>query len=166
VDADITAISRQGLTNFYPTIHHSNCFQINNLQRLIDRVQSLEAQLSTVTTARQDALAEVETWCGRFNMFCQMTAHLGAGGNGGGGVSLSKSQREQHQPPVFTGDYCYQRFWTVASGLGPGSNQTSTKLVVHVVNKREPSIQVWFNRNLPTHQNWAGTQRVVQRVHL
>jgi len=34
------------------------------------------------------------------------------------------------------------------------------------VNKPELSIRVHFHRHLPTRLKWAGSQRVVQRVHL
>jgi len=103
-DADVTAISCQELPDFYATIYRSHSSQTNDLRHLIDRRQSLEAQLDTVTTAQDDALAEAETWRGRLDTFFYMTAHLWAGGNGGGGGSFSKSHLKQHQPPLFTGD--------------------------------------------------------------
>jgi len=103
-DADVTVFSRQGLTDLYATIYQSHSSQNNDLRRLIDRIQSLEAQSGMVTTAQDDALAEAETSCGWFDTFFQMTARLGAGGNGGEGGYFSKSHLQQHQPPLFTGD--------------------------------------------------------------
>jgi len=103
-DADVTTISRQGLIDFYVKICQSLSSQTNDLQHLIDHVQSLKAQLGTVTTVRDDAVAEAETWRGRFDTFFQMTAPLCAGGNGGGGGSFSQSHLKQHQPPWFNGD--------------------------------------------------------------
>ena len=87
-DADVMAISRQGLADFYATIHQSYYSKTNDIQRLIDRVWSLEAQLGMVTTAQDDVLAEADTWRGRFDEIFQMLAHLGAGGNVGGGGSF------------------------------------------------------------------------------
>ena len=51
-------------------------------------------------------------------------------------------------------------------GAGFGSTRTFPKLAVRVVNKPETSTWVWFNGQLPTRPNWAGCQRVAQRVHL
>ncbi|KAF8243184.1 hypothetical protein K440DRAFT_669837 [Wilcoxina mikolae CBS 423.85] len=103
-DADITAISRQAVINFYATIHQSYSSQSNDLRRLADRVLSLEAQLVDITITRDNTLTELESWHGRFNTMMQMTARLGVGGaNGGGGGAFSKSHLKQHQPPLFTG---------------------------------------------------------------
>jgi len=44
-DSNITAISPQGLTHFYPMIYQSYSSRADNLQHLIDSVQSLAAQL-------------------------------------------------------------------------------------------------------------------------
>jgi len=136
-DADITAISRQALTDFYATIYQSYSSQTNDLRRLIHRVQSLEAQLRTVTTTRDDALAEVETWHGWFDTFFQMTASLGAGGNGGGGGSFSKSHLKQHQPPLFTGDLkletvnlCIRKVehWVRQGGAAMGTTESDMRI--------------------------------------
>ena len=103
--ADVTAISRQGVTDFYATIYQSYISQSNDLRRLTDRLLSLEAQLLNVTTTQDDALTQLESWRGRFDTMMQMTARLGVGGvNSGGGGALSKSHLKQHQPPLFTGD--------------------------------------------------------------
>lgn len=61
-------------------------------------------------TAQDNMLEEVDTWCGQFDTFIEMTAHLGAGCNGGGGESLSKSNIQQHQPPLFIGDLNLETF--------------------------------------------------------
>jgi hypothetical protein len=45
--ANVTAISRQGVTNFYATIYQSYISQSNDLRH---HVLSLEAQLTNVTT--------------------------------------------------------------------------------------------------------------------
>jgi len=103
-DADGTAISHQGLTYVYTTIDLSNSSQTDDLRCLIHHIQSLEAQLGTVTTVRDEALVEAETWGGWCDTFFQMMACLGVGGNGGGGGCFLKSHFEQHQPPLFTGD--------------------------------------------------------------
>ena len=50
-DADVMAIIRQELTDFDAKIYQSYSSQTNNLQPLIDRLQSQEAQLGTVTIA-------------------------------------------------------------------------------------------------------------------
>jgi len=50
-DANVTALSRQGLTDFYTTIDQSHSSRTNDLRRRIHRVQSLEAQLGMVSTA-------------------------------------------------------------------------------------------------------------------
>jgi len=52
------------------------------------------------------------------------------------------------------------------SGPGPGPNWTVAKLAVSVVMKREQSTYVRLNGKLPTGPNWAGSQRVTQRVQL
>jgi len=59
-----------------------------------------------------------------------------------------------------------QRFWTVTLGQGPGWNRTGARLAVQVVDKPEWSIRVRFYRHLPTRPNCAGSQWVVQPVHL
>jgi len=50
---------------------------------------------------------------------------------------------------------------SVSNGSG-----LSLRVRVRVVNKPDPFIQVRLHRILPTLLNWAGTQWVVQRVHL
>jgi len=47
-----------------------------------------------------------------------------------------------------------------------GRNRTGARLSVRVVNKPELLIRVQFDRHLPARLNWAGSQRVVQRVNL
>jgi len=151
-DADVTAISRQGLTDFYATIYQSYSSQTNDLRHLIDHVQSLEAQLGTVTTVRDDALAEAETWRGRFGTFFQMTARLGAGGNGGGGRSFSKSHLKQHQPPLFTGDLKLEtvnlflrkvEHWVREGGVAMGTMQ-SDKRIDSAWRFMDPEAYNWF----------------------
>jgi hypothetical protein len=51
-------------------------------------------------------------------------------------------------------------------GPGPGPNRTVAKCEVWVVNQSEPSIRVWLDGKLPILLNWAGCQRVAQRVHV
>jgi len=78
------AISCLGLTDFYRTIYQSHSSQINNVRYLINHIQWLEAQLHTVTTARDDMLAQADTRCGRFDTLLQITTGLSADGNGCG----------------------------------------------------------------------------------
>jgi len=47
-----------------------------------------------------------------------------------------------------------------------GRNWSVVKLAVRVINTPELSIAVQLGGNLTTHLNWAGCQRVVQRVQL
>jgi hypothetical protein len=49
-------------------------------------------------------LVAAETWCGQFDIFFEMMAHPGAGGNGGKGGPFSKSHHQQQKPPLFTRD--------------------------------------------------------------
>jgi len=137
-DADVTAISHQRLTDFYATIYESYSSQTNDLRCLIDRVQSLEAQIGTATTARDDSLTEAETWRSRFDMFFQMTARLGVGGNGGGGGgSFSKSHLKQHQPPLFTRDLKLEtvnlflrkvEYWVYQGGAAMGTTESDKRI--------------------------------------
>jgi hypothetical protein len=61
---------------------------------------------------------------------------------------------------------CWKRLRTVTLDAGPGWHQTIAQVAVPVVNRPGLSISVWFNRQLPTHLNWAGPQREFQWVHL
>jgi hypothetical protein len=103
-DADVPVISCQGLNDFYAGIYQSYSYQTNDLRRLINRVQWLEAQHGMVTTVQDDTLAEVEIWGGCLDTSFEITARLGGGGNGGGGGSFLKSHLKQHSPLFFTGD--------------------------------------------------------------
>jgi len=58
-----------------------------------------------------------------------------------------------------------QRFRNVTWGLGLGLTPTAAKLVVRVVNTLQLSTRIGFNGKLLTLLNWAGCQRVAQRVH-
>jgi len=62
---------------------------------------------------------------------------------------------------------------SVSNGSGPSlrvrvrvQTETVAKLAVRVVNKPELPTRVRFRGKLPTRLNWAGCQRVAQRVHL
>lgn len=151
--ADVTAISRQGVTDFYATIYQSYTTQTNDLRRLTDRVLSLEAQLVNVITARDDALTELESWRGRFDTMMQMTARLGVGGvNTGGGGALSKSHLKQHQPPLFTGDLKLEtvnlflrkvEHWVRQGGAAMGTTE-SDKRIDSAWRFMDPEAYSWF----------------------
>jgi hypothetical protein len=151
-DTDATAISRHGHTDFYATIYQSNSSQTNDLRRLINRVQLLEAQLGTVSTARDDVLAEAETWPARLDTFFQMTARLGAGGNGGGGGSFSKSHLKPHQPPLFTGDLKLEtvnlflrkvEHWVRQGGAAMGTKELDKRIDL-AWQCMDPEAYTWF----------------------
>jgi len=99
----------------------------------MDCVQSLEAKLGTVTSAQDAAMADTETWRGRFDSFFPITARLGAGGNGGVRGSFSKSHLEQHQHSLFTGGFkletanlfpCKEEHWVRQGAVAMGTTES------------------------------------------
>ena len=101
VNADVTAVSHQGLTYFYARINRSYSTQTNELGCISDCREPLQAWVRMGTTAWHNELAEVKTWCCWFKSYFQMTAHPG---NCDGGGYFWKSPLKLLQPPLSTRD--------------------------------------------------------------
>jgi len=61
-NANIMAFTHKELTNFDATIYQSDSSQTNDFGSQLDPVESQEALIGTVATARDNALTDVETW--------------------------------------------------------------------------------------------------------